>query len=56
MARGDDWRGRSYCQTKEALIRCAREHAGEIEPSACAILAALPERIIKESELEDAQP
>ena len=41
----DDWRGRSYCQTSEALIRCTREHAGEIEPGACAILAALPARI-----------
>jgi hypothetical protein len=47
MARGDDWRGRSYCQTKEALIRCTREYAGEIEPAACATLAALPERIFK---------
>ena len=45
--RGDDWRGRSYCQTSEALIRCAREHAGEIEPTACAILAALPVRLRK---------
>jgi len=44
-SRGDDWRGRSYCQTAEALIRCAREHAGEIEPAACTILAALPARI-----------
>jgi hypothetical protein len=43
--RRDDWRGRSYCQTSEALIRCAREHAGEIEPTACTILAALPARL-----------
>jgi hypothetical protein len=40
--RTDDWRGRSYCRTSEALIRCAREYAGEIEPAACAVLAALP--------------
>jgi len=39
------WRSRSFCRTSEALIRCAREHAGEIEPTALAILAALPERI-----------
>jgi hypothetical protein len=46
-ARADDWRSRSYCRTKEALIRCAREYAGEIEPEACTALAALPERILK---------
>jgi hypothetical protein len=39
------WRSRSFCRTSEALIRCCREHAGEIEPAAWAILAALPERI-----------
>lgn len=39
------WRGRSYCRTSEALIRCCREYAGEIEPAARAILAALPPRI-----------
>jgi hypothetical protein len=41
----DDWRGRSYCRTSEALIRCAREHAGEIDPAAWTVLAAFPERI-----------
>jgi len=45
MSRRDDWRGRSYCQTREALIRCTREQAGVIDPAAAAILAALPERI-----------
>jgi hypothetical protein len=40
--RRDDWRGRSYCQTREALIRCTREFAGAIEPVAIAILTALP--------------
>jgi hypothetical protein len=44
-SRRDDWRGRSYCQTSEALRRCTREHAGVIDPSAAAVLAALPERI-----------
>jgi hypothetical protein len=43
--RRDDWRGRSYCRTREALIRCTREHAGHIVPAALAILSALPERI-----------
>jgi hypothetical protein len=52
-SRGGDWRGRSYCRTKEALIRCAREYAGEIDPDACRTLAALPARIIlKKAELE----
>jgi hypothetical protein len=43
--RRDDWCGRSYCQTSEALRRCAREHAGPVDPSAAAVLAELPERI-----------
>ncbi|MGY2905689.1 hypothetical protein [Bradyrhizobium sp. URHC0002] len=41
--RGDDWRGRGYCRTKEHLIRCAREYSGTIDPAAVAILASLPE-------------
>jgi hypothetical protein len=49
--RGDDWRGRSYCQTSEALIRCTREYAGEIEPAACTVLAALPPRLSPEKQL-----
>jgi hypothetical protein len=43
--RPDDWRGRSYCRTSEALIRCAREYAGTIDKRAAAILAALSARI-----------
>jgi hypothetical protein len=39
------WRGRSYCRTKQALLRCSREHAGAIDASAAGILAVLPERI-----------
>jgi len=41
----DDWRGRSYCRTREALLRCCRDHAGEIGPAALATLEALPARI-----------
>jgi hypothetical protein len=37
-----DWRGRSYCTTKTALIRVCEAHCGEIEPAAAAVLAALP--------------
>jgi hypothetical protein len=39
------WRGRSYCRTREALIRCCDEHAGQIDPAARLTLVALPERI-----------
>lgn len=45
MSRRDDWRGRSYCRTSDALIRSAREYSGTIDPSAAAILTALPARI-----------
>jgi hypothetical protein len=40
-----NWKGRSFCRTREALLRCCREHAGVIDPTAAAVLAALPERI-----------
>ena len=43
--RRNDWRGRSYCRTAEALRRCTRVYAGAIDPTAAAILASLPERI-----------
>jgi hypothetical protein len=36
------WRGR---RTKEALIRCCDEHAGQIDAAARKILMALPDRI-----------
>jgi hypothetical protein len=39
------WDGRSYCRTKEALIRVCRDYAGEFDPAAAAVLASLPERI-----------
>jgi hypothetical protein len=45
MSRPDDWRGRSYCRTRQALIRCARECAGAIDLAAGEILAGLPEQI-----------
>lgn len=38
------WRGRSYCRTRDALIRCCNG-AGEIDPATVAALQALPERI-----------
>jgi hypothetical protein len=39
----DVWRGRSYCRTKEALIRVCDAHAGKIAPDARFVLDALPE-------------
>jgi hypothetical protein len=39
------WRGRSYCRTKEALLRVCATHAGKIDPTTAAILAALPDWI-----------
>ena len=39
------WVGRTYCRTRNGLLRCCREHAGAIDPTAAAILASLPERI-----------
>jgi hypothetical protein len=40
----DVWRGRSYCRTREALIRCCDRYAGALDPAALAALGALPER------------
>lgn len=44
-SRADDWRGRSYCRTKEALLRLCGLHAGAIDPAALAVLSALPKTI-----------
>ena len=40
----DGWRGRSYCRTKEALLRVCDYHAGVIDRDAAEILAGLPDR------------
>jgi hypothetical protein len=39
----DDWRGRSYCRTRSALIRCCDRFCGEIDPAAAAELRTLPD-------------
>lgn len=36
------WQSRSFCGTREALLRCSREHAGIVDPAAAAVLAGLP--------------
>lgn len=42
---GRAWRGRSYCRTREALIRVCGAHAGEMRAEAAAVLDGLPERL-----------
>jgi hypothetical protein len=39
------WEGRSFCRTRDALVRVSREHAGAVDPAAFAVVAALPDRI-----------
>jgi hypothetical protein len=48
-ARRNDWRGRSYCRTREALISCTRAYCGAIDPAAAAVLAGLPTRVEPET-------
>jgi hypothetical protein len=38
------YRGRSYCLSRTALLRCIREYCGPVEPNALALIEALPER------------
>jgi hypothetical protein len=42
--RGDHWVGCWFCRTREALVRGARKHAGEIGGVALVTLLRLPER------------
>jgi hypothetical protein len=37
------WRGRSFCRTREALLRCVHEHAGQVDGAVLAIMRTLPE-------------
>ena len=37
------WTGRSFCRTREALLRCVREYCGQVDPAALEKLNALPE-------------
>jgi hypothetical protein len=39
------WRGRSYCRTKETILRVRAAHAGKIAPTTAAVLVALPDCI-----------
>ena len=37
------WQGRSFCRTRDALLRCVREYCGEIDLEALSMLKDLPE-------------
>jgi hypothetical protein len=37
------WRDRSFCQTREGLLRCVREYCGDVDAGALAQLEALPD-------------
>ena len=36
------WHNRSYCVTREGLLRCIREYCGEVDIAALATIEALP--------------
>lgn len=36
------WEGKHYCRTRDALLRCIREYAGEVDPMAVAIIGTWP--------------
>ncbi len=38
------WQGRSFCRTREALLRCVREYCVEVDPAALDKLNVLPDR------------
>ena len=37
------WQARSFCTTRDGLLRCVREYCGDVEPPALAMLTALPD-------------
>ena len=37
------WRGRSFCRTREALLRCVHEYCSDVDPAALAKLKGLPD-------------
>jgi hypothetical protein len=41
-----DWRGRSYCRTRDGLIACCDRLCGPIDPAARVALVALPDRFV----------
>ena len=41
-SKNSGWKDRSFCRTRDALLRCVREYCGEVEQAALAQLTALP--------------
>jgi hypothetical protein len=41
-SKNSGWQGRSFCRTREALLRCIREYCAEIDDGALAKLEAVP--------------
>lgn len=41
--RNSGWRDRSFCTTRDGLLRYVREYCGDVEPAALAKLTTLPE-------------
>jgi hypothetical protein len=41
--RATGWMGRSFCRTREALLRCIREYCGPVDADALQQVRALPE-------------
>jgi hypothetical protein len=41
-AKNAGWRDRSFCTTREGLLRSVRQYCGKVEPAALAKLTALP--------------
>ena len=41
--KGKQWSGRSFCRTREALLRCVREYCGIVDAEALKRLEALPD-------------
>lgn len=37
------WEGKHYCRTRDALLRCIREYAGEVDPMAVAVIDIWPD-------------
>ena len=42
-SKASGWRCRSFCRTREALLRCIREYCGLVDEGAVKQVAALPE-------------
>ncbi|MEE8099726.1 MAG: hypothetical protein V3T13_07305 [Hyphomicrobium sp.] len=46
------WRGRSFCTTRKALLRCIGEYCGEVDQAAVAYIETWPEQYPHRSRFE----